>query len=82
MGGLTPAAADGRAQPRPRVCARKSRFRLFWFSPIRPLLSHTVSRKSTVYAAYNYVGSYPPEKDTRIVSKISRLRKNVRFFKI
>ncbi len=40
-----------------------------------------VRRQGTVYADYNYVGSYPLETDTRIVSRISRLHKNTRYFK-
>jgi mannose-6-phosphate isomerase-like protein (cupin superfamily) len=40
----------------------------------------TASRKGTVLTAYNYVSSYLPGTDTRIASRISRLRKNARCF--
>ena len=39
-----------------------------------------VGSKGTVYAAYNYVGSYLSVTDTRIVNQVSRLRESARCF--
>ncbi len=56
------------------------RLNLTFLASLVKQVNRVVSRKGTVYAAYNYVGSYPPETDTRIASQISRLRKNARCF--